>query len=62
MIDAYDPQCETPDAICMRGAMFAMTGQVDDASRMLQRLEDLAGTALASAVPRHFREGRPRGR
>ena len=54
MVDAYDPSCETPDAVGLRGGMFAMRGQVEDARRMLQRLEDLAAVRYVSPFHRAF--------
>ena len=48
MIEAYDPQAETPDALTLRGAIFTMQGRIDDARRILQRLDHLTGVRYVS--------------
>jgi serine/threonine-protein kinase len=54
MMEAYDPQAETPDALSLRGAIFAMQGRLDEARRILHRLDDLAAFRYVSPFHRGF--------
>lgn len=54
MMDRYDPQGATPDAIGIQGAVFAMMGRVVDARRLLDRLEELSVTRYVAPFHKAF--------
>jgi serine/threonine-protein kinase len=48
-LDNYDPRRETPDALGMRGCIYALVGRAEEAQEVLEHLDTLARTRYVAA-------------